>query len=360
MKTRPPLIPTALSVAVFSAGLLLGVSSFPGCGQKSDTTSAKSAAGDKSRKRAKDSQPLADNGNGARYGNEIYVKDGRKYFGKIPLDVFHEDAYAVASDKRLVGSAGMPSNGKPSPKAVVNDTKPKPKSGEDWSSVVTGEILAAEAKRIRNSLTEKLLNVGRYSRAFREVQGETATLAAVAQVVSMHSGDVSWKKDALYVRDLATAMNATATKGTGKKILDEIKVSFEKFGDIMNRSKPADLKKPEEGVTLDTSADRGGLMKRMNAAHAWLKKDVTDEETFKAKKEQVKHEATVLALLSKVISDESYTSADEDDYRQFAKNMVDASKEMVAAVNVESFKSYRTAVDKIINNCNNCHTDYKE
>ena len=61
-----------------------------------------------------------------------------------------------------------------------------------------------------------------------------------------------------------------------------------------------------------------------------------------------------------MISDSSYDSSDEKEYREFAKNMVDASKEMVSAVNAESFEGYRTAVDKIINNCNNCHTGYKD
>lgn len=357
MKSRPSFVPTALSAAVFICGLALGVSAFPGCGSKTTTSSTDDA---KSKQVAGNSEkaPVAAATPRGRARNTIWTdRDGRKYFGKIPLEVFHSRPYEVAKDQTKIGIAGT-NNGGGAKQPKMAKTE-KPKAAASFASIASGTILDAEAKRIRNSFTQKLQTVGRFNRGFREVQAEAATLAAVAQAVAVHSDDVSWKADALYVRDLATAMNSSAD-AIGKKKFDETKASFEKFGDIMNRSKPAGLKKPEEGVTLDTSADRGGLMRRMDAAHAWLKKDVPDEETFKAEIEKIKHEATILALLTKVITDPSYYQADEKEYREFAQNIVDASKEMVAAATTGNFKNYRAAVEKVINNCNNCHTGYKD
>jgi soluble cytochrome b562 len=360
MRHRSSWVVGLLNVSVFTLGLMLGVTSFPGCGSKSEKTSSDKTQKNNSGSKTTGNQNVAANG-APRSSKELWTNSkGQKMWGKHPYDIWHEDAYSVARNTTAVGG-----NSKKTPMGTGTGKKdPMPKkaakSTDDWQSIAPVAILDAEVKRVRNFVTQKFQTVGRYNGGYKEIQYHAATLAAIAKIAATHPDKVSWKDNALYIRDLGTSINA-ASDGLGKKKFDAAKITFEQLVDILNGNKPADsLKKPVEAVTFDIAADRGGLMKRMDEAHQWLQKEVRDEAIFKEENETILHEATILAILSKVITDSSYDSTDEKEYQDFAKNMVTASNTMVAAAKSGNFKSYRTAVDTIINNCNNCHTNYKE
>ncbi|GAB4153143.1 MAG: hypothetical protein Tsb009_29410 [Planctomycetaceae bacterium] len=352
-----------LNLCVFSLGTFLGLTSFTGCGGKSEKSSPKKTS-DKnisgSSNQASSNPVNGTTRRGASDKNGVWTDArGQKMWGKHPYDIWYPDAYAVARNTNPVGTSTSANNS--SPKTATKQASPMKaaKSSGDWQQLAPIAILDAEIKRIRNLITQKTQTVGQYNGNYRDIQYNAATLAAIAQIAATHPDSISWKKNAYYIRDLGTKINKSAD-GLGRKKYDATKLSFEQFVDIMNGNNPPDsLKKPEPSVTFDEAASRFGLMRRMDQAHKWLLKEVRDEATLKSENETVIHEATMLAVLSKVIMDSSYDSTDEPEYREFAQNMVNASTTMVSAAKSGNYKGYRMAVDSIINNCNNCHTNYK-
>ncbi len=368
MKNREFWWQTTGSAVLISCGLALAGTALSGCGGGSEkSTTGSTSPGSNDRKsggpvvNVRGNELLASNDRDVPHG--VWTdKDGNKFFHKIPYDVFFQDPLTVGNDRTPIGG-GTPGTklksegGKKNPANGGGVATKKPATG-DWATLASGAILDAETKRIRNFITQKMQTVGRYNGGYKEIQYNAAALAAIANIIAKHPDKVTWKADALYVRDLGTKMSETAV-GLSKKNYDMTKIPFENFVDILNRNKPDGLKEPDKEASFFDVAERAGVMKRMQAAFNWMKTDVTAEDKFKAEAEQVTHEATILGVLAKVIGDQSYDSADEPEYKAHVNGTVKATQDIVKAVKASDFTSFRSALDRIGNRCNQCHTDFK-
>jgi hypothetical protein len=356
------------SLCFLSAGMLLATVVFSGCGGKSGDKKSASGNDDvrsQARKSGNDVRPPEAGDNVAAGGGHrgVWMNKGRKYYNKHPYDIWYPNAYQVAADRRPVGSAG---NGKPvavapKNKADVSPVKRKslPPAAGGWGAVISGAVLDAEMKRIANFCREKLLTAARYNTSFKDIRYNAAALSAVAQVAAHHPGSVPWKGDALYLRDLGLKLNSAATeRGTTK--FREAKETFEKIDDVLKKNKPAGLSEPNRNATFFDVASRGGLMRRMEAAHKWLKSEVKSEEQFKSKSQTIAHEAAILGLLVKVIGDKSYDSAEDAAYAKHVAVTLEETGKIVSATKTGNFAAYQPAVDKIYNQCNECHTAFRQ
>jgi len=360
------------SLCCLSLGLALGVAAVSGCGGEDGEK-----AGDayKTRESSQPGDGKTANGSDKTRGASVTRRtrrgvwkgpDGRKYWNNHPYDIWYGDAYAIASDTTPVGK----SNGG---KAVVGP--PKKQSGKttadktansqgDWKTIAPLGILEDEVIRIRNFGTQKLQTAGRYNSGYKELQYNGAALAVVAQIISNYPEDpdgekISWKSDALYVRDLGVKMNATAT-ALGSKKYRETKEVFEKFVDLLNRNKPAGLMEPDKKAAFADVASRGALMRRMDSAHKWMKTEVNSEEAFKQNAEGVLHEAVMLGTMAKVIGHPSYFLADDPDYAGYVNKTVEATQTIRTAVKTGDYTKFRSSLDVIYNQCNQCHTGFRD
>lgn len=351
------------SLCCLSIAVALLVAGFSGCGgggkAKSETAGDKSAKPDD--KKPGPGNPLIAGEDGGHRG--VWTKDGQKFYNNTPYDVWYPNAFAVASDQTPVGSGGNGGGNKQPPgKGTKNPPMPKksPAGSTDWKAIAPIAVLEAEVKRIRNELSQKTNTIGRYRGNYKQIAWDGATLAAVGQIISIHpdKDKVSWKDDALYVRDLGMTINESAT-GLGKKNFDKTRAAAEQFVDILNRNKPAGLKTPAKDAEFFDFAERAGMMKRMDAAFNWLQKEINNEEKFKSEGEQVIQEAAILALLVKCAGDKSYDQAAEKSYQQYVAKAVQATLDVRAAVQAKNFGNYRNAVNVIQNTCNECHVNHK-
>ncbi|MFQ5731724.1 MAG: hypothetical protein ACE5KM_07200, partial [Planctomycetaceae bacterium] len=349
------------SLFFLSAAVALSVTAFSGCGGGGGAE--KSGTADETKSRLKKSggggNPLLAQNGGTHRG--VWVKDGQKYYNNHPYDVWYPNAYEVAADQRPVGANGNGGktnptrNGKKEPPA--NKT-PMPNSSGDWESIASIAVLEAEVKRIRNVVSQKTKTFGSYRDNYKRIAYNGATLAAVAHVISLHPGKVTWKADALYVRDVGMKINEKAT-GRAKKDFDATKAAVEQLVDLLNRNKPADLKPPEKKTEFFEFAERAGMMKRMEEAFLWLSKDVNSEAKFKSESETIVHEATILGLLVKCAGDLSYDRADEAGYQKHVAATLKATQQIQAAVKGRSFADFGTGINVIQNNCTECHRNFK-
>lgn len=366
------------SAAVFGVGLLLGLGMFSGCRGGGKPAEEKSAAA-KADHQTKSLEGKTAPAEPVRRGQPTATKQGRfpravwtdrsgqKWWHKHPYDVWYGDALRVAQDTRSVGTnvaantkTGGQNPGKTNPPSkVTGKTPPAKTSGDDWKSIAPAPVLEAEVKRIRNFLLQKMRSPSVYNGNYKTIQYLGSTLAAIAQVVALHDEDISWKADALYVRDLGQKISEEAS-GLGAKKFKGTKLPVEQFIDILNRNKPAGLAEPDKSATFFDVADRGGLMKRMEEAYNWLEKEVTTEERFKMQADKIKHEATILGLLVKIIGDASYDSADDPDYKGHVEASVQAAQKILSAVQTGDFMTYRKALNTINNRCTQCHTGFRE
>ena len=91
-----------------------------------------------------------------------------------------------------------------------------------------------------------------------------------------------------------------------------------------------------------------------------MKSEIKSEAKFKEEAETIAREAAVLGLLAKVIGDKSYDRADEAGYVKHVSETVAATQEIVSATKTGNFAAFEPALDKIYNNCNECHNGYRD
>ena len=282
---------------------------------------------------------------------------GKQWIGEVPRDIYFDDPLSVAADKRPVGGAavaGAPTTDPAAGKSTEPDTPPATASAGDWKTVIGIEPLKTEVKAIRNSLTGHLQNVGKFNSGLKAIPSEGATLAVLASVAAAHSGDVSWKKNAKFIRDLAGQM-LTKKLARGRKSFEQVKTPFETIVEILDGGNPAELPASKDQAAFSDVAEFGYLMQRMDRGFKWIQGNARDEESYKEHAVKVRHEAAVMGVLARVIKEEGYGWNDDEDFVKHADAMLDACLSVEKAVSSEAFADYDKAITKIDQLCTQCH-----
>jgi hypothetical protein len=113
---------------------------------------------------------------------------------------------------------------------------------------------------------------------------------------------------------------------------------FEQIIGILNGGPPPEMES-EDNVPFAAVADRSELMKRIKKSFDYLRTDITTEGRFKELPDDVIREASVLASFGRLISTESYDSADQEQYRQFVGDFMQANVDVAAASKAGDFSA---------------------
>ena len=298
-------------------------------------------------------------------GAQTAGKSGRQMIGDIPLDVWFNDPIGEMQKQGTV-AATSPTTAAPAVADNVprkmEDPAPAAESGggggDDWKDLISGDDLQEEVKQIRIALKNSMQGPGQYNAHYKEIQVEGAVLAGLAAIALKHPDPPSWKAKAKFVRDAASDV-ASKSKGLGQKAFEDTQKPYEKVDALLSGNSPADLGESADDVPFSEVANRKGLMTRMEQADQWMRSNVTNDSVLKKEAEKVGHESAVLAALSKIISSEGYDSADEDDYKGFAKKMIEASLDINKAAKSGDLNGFNDAMSRVKKQCDGCHLGYR-
>lgn len=320
--------------------------------------------------------------------DEIWVdENGQKWFGKVPYDVFFDQPLTVASNQAPIGGQNMasaaiqtPAVANPGMGSFVNSTTESSAStsppatdnsaetsvvtteGGDsqtgWQSLISGKVLDEEVKSIRNFMNENLQSVGNYNSSMLMIPPKAAAMAVLANVALEHPDDVSWKDDAIYVRDLAKQMNSGPLQ-RGAKDQRRLLGLFESVSDTLNRSRPAGLPDPSEEDSFADVAEMRLIMMRMEEAEKRMRTEAGSESSFASNKTMVQHEAAILATMTHTITLAGYGYEDDPEFVGYGQAIVEAAKSIMTASEAGDFATYEVALSKISTTCQSCHSQYK-
>ena len=309
-----------------------------------------------------------------RKADEVWTdEDGNKYIGKVPYDAFFDQPYSVASNVTPIGgtpaigtvpattgASGM--GGVAPPPTTAVEPEPEPTVAEAgagaWDEMISVEVLEAEITSIRNFLNATLQSVGSYNSSMLMIEPKAASVAVLSGISVEHPGEFAWKEDALYIRDMAKQMTSSPLQ-RGKKDQVRLLELFENMTDTFSRSRPADLPEPPAEDGFVDVAEMRFLMKRMEEAEQKMKTEAGTESAFTAKKDMIKHEATILATFTHVIALEEYGYGDDEEFTGYAKGIIDAAKNIQNSAEVNDFSNYQLALSSISTNCQQCHSVFK-
>ena len=336
----------------FTAGIvLLSTMALTGCGGSDGEKSKKSESG-KSGSASKDDSDSGDQ----LASSGITMKDGRQWYGDVPLNVFLDDPNREASDTRTSGTQGAPVAQPTDPVEPVPTEPEVASSGSsDWGTLIPVTVLDNEVKNAANRIKGKVISVGAFNSGFLELPPYIGSMAAMAHIATMHPEEVRWKENAAAIRTLSAEMVSEPLK-RGAASQRKLQGAFESIEEILQGSTPAELPEIDESAGFLDVADFGDLMKRLEAAQNWLTVNVGSEEALKEKKEEAAHEAHVLAALAQVIADEGYGYSDDEEFLGHSEPMRDAALKIAEATESGDFAEVEAGLSRIMKSCTECHS----
>ncbi len=291
---------------------------------------------------------------GAEHGDKLPVKKA----SGIPMDAFYDNPLQVAANNTALAPAAPAKEGAAPDKPMNDVPKPAADGGTlAWSEFLPVEDLQSETKKIQSRVKASLQGPGTYNGNYKDIAVDGAVIAALAGIAIEHGGDVSWKKNAPLIRDLGHELSQAAT-GLGKENFEKSKTAFDKLDSVFGGAIPADAPKAAPKRPFNETADRDGLMKRIEKARNHLRDNINTEAKLKAGTDDILHETLMIATLGKVVTTEGYGSADEQDYQNFAAALINGAKDASAAAKDQSFQKFTDAMNKVNKSCDQCHANY--
>lgn len=292
----------------------------------------------------------------------ITEKDGRKWIGDVPLDIWYDDPLAVAGNSNTVAT-NTQANTTPDPGGtdpMPAEVKPEPAAGgkTDWKTIITAKAIDSEVTKIRNRFNADLQNVGSYNRSYLALAPHAATLTVLAGIAADHPDDIRWKKNARIIMDIAGDMHKEKLR-SGAASFRPLKERFQNILDTLNGTVPPGIKPPADDVTLDDKADFGQIMQRFKVAREYLTVNGGTKESMEKNAEDLEQEAMVLTALGNVMNWEGFNYGDDDAFTAYMKAHVDNGKKMAEAVRNKEFDKFELTISAMGRACDECHGDYR-
>ena len=359
--------PACFKLSVLAGLCLLLTCVLPGCGGPQDSAPAVNGGASAPVTAADNSGSAATAASSPGSNTAVTTTaTGQKMLGDIPYDVWFDDPVGLAHSNTATVApttvqtpAGGLATSTEQPSAGPTEAGTTAASdSSDWSTIISADALQAEVKNIRNNLNQKLKTVGRYNASLFEIPAQTATLATLAGIASSHSGEISWKERARYIRTIAATMHAEKMQ-TGPKFQRPLLEKFEQIDEMLSGSLPGGLDEPAAEFEFSDLAEMPLVMKRMEIAFNKMKTEAGSEDKFLENGDMIQHESAILGAMMKAVLSEGYGYSDDADFLGFAKRIQDSARRIGDSVVAGNFETYDAGLSAITKACAQCHTTYK-
>ncbi|MCG8648563.1 MAG: cytochrome c [Pirellulales bacterium] len=232
-------------------------------------------------------------------------------------------------------------------------------AGSDvWSGLISPASLEDEIKRVKLHYDSVVTTPAAFNGGgYLEARLDLTVLATMFAVITEHSGDVRWKDQAAAARDLL-ARTAFNCKAGSTQVYNEAKLRKADLQDLISGSGLSGREaEPENDWSM--IADRSPLMRYSEAVFDSLKDASRNANSVKANGDQIRREAELISVFGEVLTKEGMDEADDDDYSKLSRDMVEASKAAVAALERGDTDAVRKSVAAIRQRCDACHNEYR-
>lgn len=229
---------------------------------------------------------------------------------------------------------------------------------DTWSPLISPVSLEDEVKRMRLHFDSVVSTPGAFnSGGYQDARLDLTVLATLFAVIHEYSGDVRWKQQAAAARDLL-ARTAFNCKAGSTQVYNEAKLRKADLRDLISGSglsqRDAD---PENDWSM--IADRSPLMEYGESLIEALEDASRDEASVKREIDLIKRNAELLSMFGEVLTREGMDEADDEDYTDLSRQMIEQSKQVAAAIERGDVAAVRGGVSAIRQKCDACHEQYR-
>ncbi len=273
------------------------------------------------------------------------------------LDVFFKDIRSEVGPGQPGTAPRMTASNNASGASGTGANTGNPSSGFAWSSITSTETLEDEIKKIVLDLEETVESPGRFKSGRHNDARRMFSVAAVMfAVIDEYDTDVRFKENAAGLRD-ATAKAGVNCKVNTDAAYNDARGKFEQLQEII-RGANVEVAVPEESLPYSEVAEYGPIMQRIEKGFLEIvQPGVSSTAEFRDKKEQLLHEAEMMAIFARVINDESYGYSSIDTFKEMADELQAQSLALAAAAKNNDLDAAQSAVGAIDQACTKCHAD---
>jgi hypothetical protein len=231
--------------------------------------------------------------------------------------------------------------------------------GGSWSKLIDAETIETEIKRIEKAMAHDVATPSDFKGGkYQDCRRHFSLLAMLFAVVAEYDGEVRWHDAAAGLRDVFARAGYNCKVGTDQTYREATQ-RRQDLSDLVNGSRPQ-LPQAERETDWSNVADRPPLMQRMNIAHQdRLAKWLVNEREFTRHRDDVHHEAQLIAAIADVIGREGFDYWDDEQYAAYARELKQSATDMAAAADQENFPNARDAAARMTKTCADCHEGYR-
>ena len=276
---------------------------------------------------------------------------------QLTSPIFYRDAFAEG----LVGSRpttlGKQPDGGATSATGTSDTTQLADSFR-WSLLASARTLENEVKSLQIQLNKTITTPSQFrGGGYLDVRRMFTELATLFAVIAQYDADVRWQADAAQAAELF-ARAAANTKTNSIQAFNE------------SRQRKLDLEELVRGGSLTggdqeyepvwSRINRASLMQRFTLSYdEGLAVWTANENAMRKNADKILHESELLLLLTQTLTQAGMEDGDDESYAAYARQLHDAARAAIQAMEVKDADALRKAVSDIGQSCSACHDDYR-
>lgn len=258
-----------------------------------------------------------------------------------------------------VATSGRPVTGGPAAVAVASPAAGGG-GGGGWAKIITSSAIEVEIKATKKLVDQDISTPTDFAgKGYKVARRDFSVLALMFGIISEYDGEVRFKNDAPAAREVFARTAANAKVGTSQ-VFNEAKQRKQDLTDLLGGQGINTKENVDPKPTWANVAWRTPLMQRLEMGmEPRVQQWTADKNSFKANKEQIAHEAQVIAAIAQALMKEGMEDADAGEYKAFCERMLKAANDTVDAVKLDNDDGARQAVSAINKVCTECHENYR-
>ena len=227
-----------------------------------------------------------------------------------------------------------------------------------WSKLIAGFVIEDEIKRINQQLEQDVTSPAKFKSDYAKVRQSYSMLSLMFAVIREYDGDVRWKEFSPKAQ-VAFARTAANARVGSQQAYQSAKLRKDELADMIRGGGFDSNEEVSDSLEWPLVIDRGALMARLQVSVDTIRPMLANKSEFANNVETIEHEASLIAVMSDVLTREGMDEADEDDYTIYARNMLSAARDVVEGAKTGNFEIASPGYNTVVQSCSNCHEEWR-
>lgn len=239
-----------------------------------------------------------------------------------------------------------------------DQSQPQKSSAQEWRVLISAGNIEDLVKESKQRLEQIVTTPSAFSSGgFQKARTEFALLALLFAIIEEYPEEVRWKSSAPTMKWLMNRV-ANNSKVGSRLVFDEAQQRKGDLHSLLSGTQTAAV--PQTEVAWEHLIDMAPLMQLMERAYDQkISQLVADEERLEMHGDELLRSADLISILAKTSTLEGMSYADDDQFREYAEELIRSARAMAEAVAKKDPSGARLASGRMGQCCQKCHASFR-